>query len=154
MRQFLALLALGATATLTQAQPASIGLTMAKLTGTCVKLATPEGDRTAGCNNWVLNMAYSTGRSQFVVMVGEDESVSFGGVDSAAQGDVAELAVDYVLTGRGDLTRQTRHEVSGKCTYTNPYAGPSHVDCLASGSGETFELHFVSDGSPPDISRM
>jgi hypothetical protein len=156
MRRAVALLAClaASSASLAQEPPRSLGMAMAKLNGTCKQLLTPQGDRTDKCTSWILNIAYSTGRSQFMVMIGDKESISFGGKDSPAQGDSATLTLDYVLTGKGDLSRQTRHEARGDCSYTNPYAGPSKIDCIAKTNDGSYELHFVSDGKPPQVQQM
>jgi hypothetical protein len=157
MRKLAILIALGATFGLTQAHAAQqppMGITLAKLVGKCERLHTPQGDRSATCQGWIINMAYRSGRSQFMVMAGEDESLSFGGVDSPAKGDTAELAIDYVLIVKGKDAAQTRRNAIGTCTYTNPYAGPSQINCKAKTANGTFELHFVSDGSPPEVQHI
>jgi hypothetical protein len=80
--------------------------------------------------------------------------VSFYGLDSKAVGDKAVLHVDTILvTPEGPAPVARRKRATGRCTYTNPYAGPSHIQCSAKAEGKSYEALFVSDGTPPNIIR-
>jgi len=83
--------------------------------------------------------------------------VSFFGQDSVAVGDQATLQVDEigVATGKEDGTaKRVPHAVHGTCTYTNPYKGASRITCRASGAGGNYAVDFVSDGQPPNVTRL
>jgi len=128
------------------------------LDGTCSALTFNNNDRTKDCKGSIVNATYAGGKSSFMFTIGDQAIVSFYGKDSQAKGDVATLDIEQIGIVRiGGDTAPTHLPAKGKCTYTNPYAGASHIDCTAKiGSNMAFVASFVSDGKPPrslDLSK-
>ncbi len=121
------------------------------LSGTCLKLILGKRDATGQCKGVIVNAAYASGASSFMFVVADTAIVSFYGKDNKAVGDNAVINVDHVtVTAVGDpKAKPVTVSAEGQCTYTNPYAGPSHVDCSARAVGMDFTASFVSDGKPP-----
>ena len=126
------------------------------MNGTCGKLVLAGEDVTARCQGKLLNPAYSNDYSSFLVIVGDEKLVSFYGQDHAAVGNSATLTVTKITTTLIGDEKPTpvMIDATGECSYTNPYAGPSHVECKATAGGKTYALSFVSDGKPPSVQRF
>ncbi|WP_294004560.1 hypothetical protein [Sphingomonas sp.] len=63
---------------------------------------------------------------------------------------VDEVIVNQVGPGvRPPADHSNEMTARGTCTYTNLYAGPSHIDCTASTGKGPFSAAFLSDGKPP-----
>lgn len=77
--------------------------------------------------------------------------ISFYGLDSKAVGDRATLRIEKLTLNLMMGTPSTGGPATGVCTYTNPYAGPSLIECSALSSGREFKATFVSDGNAPNI---
>jgi hypothetical protein len=129
--------------------------TFSSLTGTCEKLMIAGKEATARCKGQVINTAYKNGRSNFVFTDGEEQIVSFLGEDHPAKGNEAVLTLTNVTVTRlEEKPTPVSIKVRGTCTYTNPYSGPSRINCAAKGGGKRYGATFVSDGKPPQISRF
>jgi hypothetical protein len=111
---------------------------------------------TPRCEGRLLNPAYRNDHSSFLAVVRNEVLVSFYGEDHTATGDTATLTVTKITTTRiGDANpASVTIDATGECSYTNPYAGPSHVECRATGGGKSYALSFVSDGNPPLVQRF
>jgi hypothetical protein len=134
---------------------AKFSATLAMFSGSCLKLTSPQADLTANCAGNVLNLTYPAGRSQFSpILNNRDMPFILGGVDSHAAGDIAVLAIDYVITDPGDTVRKVRHPAKGTCRYSNPYAGPSTIECKADTDQGAYEFKFRSDGKPPVVKEI
>ena len=101
----------------------------------------------------LINIAYVSGESSFMIAVGDGNMVSFFGRDSTAVGNAATIAISRITATFGDDT--TSLSARGQCRYTNPYAGVSTVTCNATTArGLRYSLVFRSDGNPPTVQRM
>jgi hypothetical protein len=120
-----------------------------KLTGTCKRLLTPEGDQTRLCDPEVINLVLRSGNSSFIATTKGKGGISFRGKDSPAKGDVASLKVFMILLSGNGPTPAIEVKAKGQCTYTNPNKGPVNVECLAKTSKGAYQLSFVSDGVWP-----
>ncbi|MES2444518.1 MAG: hypothetical protein V4574_16960 [Pseudomonadota bacterium] len=128
---------------------------IATMQGSCTRLVVPGGgDQTSRCTGKLLNIAYRDNRSSFRVAMGDILLLGFYGDDQAAVGDSAVLVVRKIIITRLGSNKTDTLDAVGECRYTNPYAGPSHVDCKASRPGEVYEFSFVSDGKPPAVTRF
>lgn len=127
---------------------------LAVMDGACGKLVVAGEDATGRCEGKLINTAYRNDRSSFMAMIGNELIVSFYGEDHAATGDTASLTVTKVTITRIGENRPRMTDATGACSYTNPYAGPSHVECKATAGGKTYALSFVSDGKPPSVQRF
>jgi hypothetical protein len=136
------------------AQDLSLLANMAGIDGTCKKLTVAGSDRTADCPTSLINIAYKNARSSFMVQVGDDSMVSFYGDDHAATGNTATLVLRSMTITRLGQTHARSVPATGECTYTNPYAGPSHVECHATTAEGDYALSFVSDGKPPHVTHF
>ena len=138
------------------AQPAPQNLAaIALLQGTCGHLVVGGKDASSRCEGKLTNSIYKTGRSGFTFLVGDLAVVTFSGADSPAKGDQATVRLDKVIfTLVGTGTPPNVVPATGTCTYTNPYAGPSHVNCSAATKSGSFSASFVSNGEPPDLQRF
>ncbi|MEG3148067.1 hypothetical protein U1839_25750 [Sphingomonas sp. RT2P30] len=124
---------------------------VAIMSGKCTALIMPEGDMTAHCSGKLINTAYRDNSSSFMAVTDDTVAVSFFGTDHPATGDIALLDVSKVTVSR-EAGRQARSTAAlGQCRYTNPFAGPSHVDCQAMAKGKVYRLSFLSDGNPPKV---
>ena len=120
-----------------------------KLNGTCKLLMTPEGDQTHDCEPELFNMAFASGNSSFIVTIKDKGGISFRGMDSAAVGNTASLSVSTILLTGTSFAPAVELKAKGRCTYTNPNAGPVHVECYAKTDRGTYQLSYDSDGNWP-----
>lgn len=128
---------------------------IAFLKGTCQSFVVGGKDASRKCLGKLTNTVYRTGRSGFTFVVGDLAVVTFSGADSPAIGNRAAIRLDKVIfTLIGTGTPPNVIPASGRCTYTNPYAGPSHVNCSATTKDGPFSASFVSNGEPPDIQQF
>jgi hypothetical protein len=128
---------------------------IAIMNGRCSQLVFAGKDATRACVGKITNTMYKTGRAGFVFMAGDLAVITFSGADSPARGDQATVRLDkviFTLVGMG--TEPNAIPATGTCTYTNPYAGPSRINCSASTKEGKFSGAFVSDGAEPDIQRF
>lgn len=133
----------------------------AVLNGTCQRFIMAGKELTKACDGKVINTMFeSIGRTGFAFVTHSSTTVTFSGVDTPAKGDQAQSIVDRVIVtienSESDplAVEPDVLEATGSCTYTNPYVGPSHINCSASTKEGPFSASFVSDGSPPDVTRM
>jgi hypothetical protein len=120
-----------------------------KLSGTCKRLTTPEGDQTAACDKELINVAFASGTSSFIATMKNKGGISFRGRDSAAKGDVATIRVNMILLTKASFAPAVELKAKGQCIYTNPNKGPLHVDCTADTANGKYELSYVSNGVWP-----
>ena len=155
--------ACAATAVIAQGQSDDLpGLSsFAVMNGTCQRFIVAGEDLSEGCEGKVLNTMYeSTGRTGFAFLTRSGTSVTFSGVDTPAQGDQAHSILDRVIFTMDNKETNPKAvksnvvEATGTCSYTNPYAGPSHINCSATTKNGSFSASFVSDGKAPDIERL
>lgn len=130
------------------------------MNGTCQRLILAGKDVSKDCEGKVTNTMYeSTGRTGFLFVTRSGNVVvNFSGVDTPAVGDHAASVLDHVIFTQGKTgSKRVKHRgyvATGTCTYTNPYAGPSHINCSASTEKGLFSASFVSDGKPPILTRF
>ena len=127
---------------------------LATMSGKCHKLVIGGADASALCKAMVTNAAYKTGKSSFTFVAGESAIVGFFGADSRAEGNKAVLKVEQITLNLMMGTPSTMAPANGTCTYTNPYAGPSLVQCSAVSGGKTYSATFVSDGRSPEVKQF
>ncbi|HEY0625448.1 MAG TPA: hypothetical protein VGD10_01820 [Allosphingosinicella sp.] len=128
---------------------------LAVMNGTCGRLILGGRDVSSGCESRVTNSMYKGGRTGFTFLAGDVAVVTFSGADTPAKGNHATVRLDRVIfTLNGAGTKPNVVPASGTCTYTNPYAGPSRINCSASTNNGAFSASFVSDGEPPIIERF
>lgn len=131
---------------------------IAMMDGRCERLVLAQGpDASSRCEPHLMNEVFKSGRVGFTFMVGDLAVVSFSGTGQQVKDDpnTASQPVDrvtFTLIGTG--TPPNVIPAAGVCTYTNPYAGPSHVTCSAHTSNGNFEGAFVSDGHDPKIKHF
>lgn len=128
---------------------------IATLNGTCSRLVMADNDASDSCVGQAINSMYNNGRTGFAFQAGDMAIVTFSGIGTPAKGDLAESKLDHVIFGLvGTGTEPNSVPATGKCTYTNPYAGPSHINCFAKTKSGTFSASFVSDGAEPDVQEF
>ena len=128
---------------------------IAMMDGKCAQLTFAGQDGTQRCEGKITNTVYKTGRSGFTFLIGDLAVITFSGADSPAKGDQATVRLDKVIfTLIGTGTKPNVIPASGSCTYTNPYAGPSRINCSATTGDGKFSGSFVSNGQPPDIQEF
>jgi hypothetical protein len=120
-----------------------------KLSGTCKRLMTPEGDQTKVCEKELINVAFASGNSSFIATMKNKGGIAFRGRDSAAKGDVATIRVNLILLTKTSFAPAVELKSKGQCTYTNPNKGPLHVECTADTANGKYELSYVSNGVWP-----
>ena len=128
---------------------------LAIMNGQCTQLTVAGKDSTPVCLGKITNTMYKTGRSGFIFMAGDVAVVTFSGMDTPARGDQATVHLDaiiFTLVGTG--TPPNDIPATGSCTYTNPYAGPSRIQCTASTEAGRFSASFTSDGKEPDYRQF
>jgi hypothetical protein len=121
--------------------------------GRCSTLVLAGKDMTAECTQVLVNAAYPTGNSSFMFTVGGNAMVSFFGRDNPAIGDHAMIYLQRV-SFRDSSPDNPSSEVSGICTYANPFAGPAVIDCKADSKDGPFRAVFTTDGRQPQITRL
>jgi hypothetical protein len=128
---------------------------IALMDGKCTSLVIADKPATHNCTGKITNSMYKTGRSGFIFTAGDLAVVTFSGADSPAKGNQATVRLDKVIfTLIGTGTEPNVMPAKGSCTYTNPYAGPSRINCTATTEAGRFSGSFVSDGREPDIQRF
>ena len=145
---------LSGTPTAVSAQNLDNLASLAIMSGKCHKLVIGGADASAHCKPMVTNTAYRTGKSSFTFVAGESAIVGFFGADSRAERDKAVLKVEQITLNLMMGTPSTMAPATGTCTYTNPYAGPSLLQCSAISGGKTYSATFVSDGRAPELKRF
>ena len=128
--------------------------TIAVLTGECSKLVVAGVDHSAICEGVIANFAYRSGHSSFQFAATHVVAIGFYGTDHAAQGDESFITVEKISINRLKGEPSIMVPASGKCTYTNPYAGPSRLLCSAISDGKAYSATFVSDGGEPAIKKL
>lgn len=144
----LAILALSSSGEAEPAQPK-----FAVMNGKCHKFTFAGAEATPLCEGKILNVTYPDGHSSFMFTLKDKALVSFYGLDARAIGDKATLRIQKLTLNLLMGTPSTGSPASGECTYTNPYAGPSLVQCRATVGTRRFEATFVSDGNEPDLMK-
>jgi hypothetical protein len=127
---------------------------IATMQGKCVRLVTPDGDLTVRCGRQIINTTYRDNHSSFMIPIDKDIVMSFWGEDHAAIDDRAVMTVRKITTAQTGHGKPMPQDADGQCSYTNPYAGPSHIDCTATVAGKTYAFSFVSDGQAPNVMRL
>ena len=121
------------------------------MNGKCHKFTFAGADATPLCEGKILNVAYPDGHSSFMFTLKDKALVSFYGLDTRAVGDKATLRIQKLTLNLLMGTPSTGSPAAGECSYTNPYAGPSLVQCRATVGARRFEATFVSNGEAPDL---
>lgn len=134
-----------------QAQMVGVELTLS-VRGTCSHLFLGASDHSRDCVGEVLNSTMTNGRTAFVFITRDDGVILFAGPGNDQRKpdeNTVIQPVDTVRVGFGDETAS--FEVSGQCTYGNPYIGPAPIACSAEAEEEdyTFTARFMSDGDAP-----
>lgn len=130
---------------------------IAMMNGRCTGLMFGGKDGSRVCGPKVVNTVYRDGRTGFTFVVGDIAVVTFSGSASQVK-DTADIAtqpldkVIFTLTGTG--TPPNALKAAGVCTFSNPYAGVSTIDCTAHTSSGIFRASFVSDGKEPSIQEF
>ncbi len=124
---------------------------LATMDGTCHKFIMNGDDVTEFCEGKIVNVAYPDGHSSFMFLLKDKALISFYGTDSRAIGNKASIRVEKITINLLLGIPPTGDAATGVCTYSNPYAGPSLVECEASLNGHVFKVTFVSDGREPSI---
>jgi hypothetical protein len=134
-----------------RAQTVDVELTLG-VRGTCSHLFLGASDHSKDCLGEVLNSTMTNGRTVFVFSTRDDGMILFAG-DGLAQRKPNENTViqpiDLVRVRYGDETAS--FDVSGQCTYGNPYVGPAAIECSAQAEDQdyAFAAYFMSDGNDP-----
>ncbi len=121
--------------------------------GSCTVLVLAGKDITPECSPALLNVAYPTGASSFMFTIGGTAMVSFFGRDNPAIGDHAMIYLQRV-TFKDSSTDNPSSDVSGVCTYSNPFAGPAVIECNADSKDGQFRAVFTTDGKAPKSVRL
>jgi hypothetical protein len=122
------------------------------LNGQCTELRIGSKDARSGCTGKIFNTIYRTGRTGFTFMMGEQAVVTFSGFGKPAVGNRGFSTLDRVLLKwTGSEGEREALLATGTCSFTNPYAGPSHIKCKAFTKRGTISASFVSDGKEPEI---
>ena len=122
---------------------------MMSLTGTCSKLVI-DGGRTP-CDGTLLHTDYNDGRIGFYFVAEKPDAMAvtfsgFGPKQSAPSENVRVQPIDSVILKDGTV------QVSGSCTFENPFVGPALIECeAASPAGALYYGHFISDGREPKM---
>lgn len=126
------------------------------LDGQCEKLVMDGNDITNHCQSKTINAAYKNGNGSFQFLLENDKGIiSFFGQDSNSGGsDTAILTVTKVGLNLMMGTPPTYSSASGRCVYTNPFAGPAIVRCWAKMGGKIWEANFQHDGSEPAVKEF
>ncbi len=131
---------------------------LALMNGKCIRLIIAGHDQSAHCMAKLINESFESGRTGFTFTAGDAAVISFSGMGPRQvklTADKVYQPVDrliFTLLGMG--TPPNNLSASGSCTYTNPYAGPSHVSCTAHTAHGDFAATFLSDGREPEVRRF
>ena len=117
--------------------------------GVCSKLLV--NGKVLTCKNSLIHTEYHDGRIGFYFLEeggsGKILTFSGSGLEQKATSEDARIQpVDRVIQKDGIIN------VSGECYFENPYVGEANFKCVAvDASGMTFEGHFLTDGSEPEV---
>jgi hypothetical protein len=150
---FAVILSFGMSTASAQQQAANRAV-IGTMNGKCHKLLIGAADASSICEDKIINVAYLTGKSSFQFIAKDRAVVGFFGSDDKAMGDNAVLSVEQISLNMLMGTPSTISAASGTCTYSNPYAGPSLIQCSAKTTEGRFEATFVSDGQEPELSEL
>lgn len=120
------------------------------LTGTCTKFIVLGKDRSATCMGKFISNDFKDGRTDLYFATDQGTVVAFSTRVNAQvrpDDDTVVQPVDIIyLHVKQDTTPM---KAVGFCRYTNPYKGPSPIECEAYTASGTFGAAFISDGSAP-----
>lgn len=151
--------ALTATGILASHATAQVGLeSLAAMHGACTRLSGPGRDFSGLCGPTLINETFRSGRTGFTFLGGESAEFAFSGMGprqvKLTPDKVFQPIDSLILTLNGPPPQSNRLPATGGCTYSNPYAGRSHVSCVAHTARGDFRAAFVSDGREPTIKRF
>jgi hypothetical protein len=134
------------------AAPQSRAVSIVSMGGSCRRLVLDGHDFSNACQPRVANVEFSDGRVTFTYAAGEDFTVTFSG-DGRKQihrgPDTAIQPIDLIYSSIAGATSKPSRVV-GSCEFSNPYKGPSAINCSAeSGTGREV-AEFTTDGRPPN----
>jgi hypothetical protein len=129
------------------------GTVLTFVRGKCSSLILAGTDMTAECSPALVNAAYPTGGSSFMFTISGKAMVSFFGRDNPAVGGHAMIYLQRV-SFRDSTPNDPSSEVSGICTYGNPFKGHAVIDCEADSNDGRFKAVFTTDGQQPQVTRL
>lgn len=124
---------------------------MMSMTGKCTQLVFGKTNLTRSCEGKILSTTYDDGRVGFYFILTTGSIFTISGMDLPNPSKNSDaLRIDKVIFNMEGGAPVTTANASGKCVYTNPYAGKATVTCTGKTSkGEKIAAKFVSDGRPP-----
>jgi hypothetical protein len=138
-----------------QARKTNTPTTIAMLTGSCEKLVLAGSDSSSGCDGKLLNTNYRDSRSGFYFVTRDGATLTFSGLGNnqvKPHRDRAVQPIDLIIFGYQG--KHDRRKAVGQCDFTNPENRPSRIVCRAITESGVFEAEFVTDGTPPRVTRM
>src|SRR2546423_4451258 len=87
--------------------------------GTCERLITPDGDRTAVCNKALGLMSYSNGRHSFWFSIPKTALISFSGTHETHDDKGSTLELDLVTIATSPNPRGSGG--TGSCSFEDPW---------------------------------
>jgi hypothetical protein len=151
-----AMIAVGPSMGVGQAQVTQDVNSLARFSGHCENLVLGDDDLSSQCDGVLLNTHYEDGRSGFTFVARDVTSATFSGPDHVAAGDEATVELDRVVFLSLHLKEATPVTLpaTGSCVFSNPDIGRAKVTCTARTGRGGFRASFVSNGLPPKIERF
>ncbi|MEI2299481.1 hypothetical protein [Ensifer sp. MJa1] len=107
------------------------------------------------CAGRLIQSIYRTGRTGFSVNIGSGGgAVTFSGIEGEKPDADSQLqSVDKVIVNHGkDSGPISSKEVTGGCSYENPFKGSAVTKCQATDAeNRGYVLQFKTDGKPPSM---
>jgi hypothetical protein len=138
-----------ASSAVAQDQPHAAIESMYFFKGTCARLVTPAGDRSAQCNTALVVVSYSNGRHSFWFSIPHQSLVAFSGLMETQSGNESALQLD-LLSVTSDPKDVHAAPGTGTCTFSDPWKGIARVNCRGSTAEGQFAGDFTTDGQPPE----
>jgi hypothetical protein len=120
--------------------------------GSCDRLATPERKQDGLCGSSMLRITYQNGRHSFAFPQGNDEMISFSGVQDSPRAGARMLILDAITTATTNWPPVTT-SAEGSCTYSI-FKNVLLVRCLGQTATGKFEASFKSNGQAPSVSYL
>jgi len=106
------------------------------VTGTCDRLATPDGNQTAACNKAVGLVSYSNGRRSFWFSIPHKSLIAFSGISESQDDKAGTLHIDLITLASSPHANPS--VAKGSCSFDNPWKGRAHIRCQGSTEAGNF----------------
>lgn len=101
----------------------------------------------------LINIVFPSDHSIFMVFYGKDAALSFGGSGKALLAGKTSMVIDSLLVDTDSKRPAINLNATGKCNFSDPFAGSANIDCTAETAQGTYTFQFLTNGKPPRVGQ-